>query len=164
MSNTKELEKILKETDAVLQEISAVEEKKFQAAVKNHILVIEECIKKEQALLLRFKGLEQKRVSLQKDMNAENMTLKQIIETAPPDEKVGLQAAFSSLETSLENYQEIYGRAKRAIEVNLHKINAAVEALGGSPLNENITYSVQGEKVNAPKTINTQKLRFEQNL
>lgn len=151
MNQTKELEKILIETKAILQEISVVEEEKFQAAIKNHILMIEDCIKKEQALLLRFKGIEQKRLHLQKEMNAENMTLKQIIETVSSEEKDALQAAFRELEKALKTYEEIYNRAKTAIEVNLHRINAEVEALSGFPLDENITYSVQGEKAQASK-------------
>nr|WP_294680607.1 flagellar export chaperone FlgN [uncultured Anaerotignum sp.] len=151
MSQTKELEKILIETKAILQDISVVEEKKFQAAIKNHILEIEDCIKKEQALLLRFKGVEHKRLLLQKEMQAEDMTLKQIIETVSPEERDGLQAAFYELEHALKVYEEIYGRAKTAIEVNLHRINTEMEALAGSPLNESVTYSVQGEKKQTPK-------------
>lgn len=158
MNQTEELQKVLTETSAFLKEISVVEEEKFQAAIKNHILVIEDCIKKEQALLLRSKGLEQKRINIQKAMNAEDMTLKQIIANAAPEEKEGLQAAFLELEKNLKIYEEIYNRAKTAIEVNLHRINAEVEALTGSPLNGNVAYSVQGEKTQNPRTFTSRKV------
>ena len=79
MSHTEELLKILEDTTRFLQELSIVEEEKFQAAMKNHILTLEECIKKEQALVLRSKGLDLKRTAVQKAMGAETLTLKQII-------------------------------------------------------------------------------------
>ena len=70
MSHTEELLKILEDTTRFLQEISIVEEEKFQAAMKNHILTLEDCIKKEQALVLRSKGLDLKRTAVQKAMGA----------------------------------------------------------------------------------------------
>ena len=140
MSHTKELLKILEDTSKFLLEISAVEEEKFQAAMKNHILVLEDCIKKEQALVLRSKGLDLKRAAVQKAMGAEGMTLKQIIEAADAAEKPALQTAFRELEKNLNTYQEIYHRAKTAIEVNLHRVNMHLEKMtGASP-----SYSGQG--------------------
>lgn len=158
MGQTEDLQKVLLETSTFLQEIAVVEEEKFQAAIKNHILVIEECIKKEQAFVLRSKGLEQKRRQIQKAMNAEDMTLKQIIENAAPEEKEALQAAYLELQKNIEIYQEIHGRAKTAIEVNLHKINAEIEHLTGSASGENASYSNHGEKKENPKTFTSRKI------
>lgn len=142
MSHTEELLKILEDTTRFLQEISIVEEEKFQAAMKNHILTLEDCIKKEQALVLRSKGLDLKRAAVQKAMGAENLTLKQIIEAADGEEKDSLQKAFAELEKALTKYQEIYHRAKTAIEVKLHHVNAQLEQLtGASP-----SYSEHGAK------------------
>lgn len=140
MNHTKELLKILEDTSKFLQEISVVEEEKFQAAMKNHILVLEDCIKKEQALVLRSKGLDLKRTAVQKAMGAEDMTLKQIIESADAADRPALRAAFQELEKNLKTYQEIYHRAKTAIEVNLHRVNMQLEKMTGtSP-----SYSEQG--------------------
>ena len=159
MNHTEQLLKNLKETSAFLKEISVVEEEKFQAAMKNHILVIEDCIKKEQALLLRSKGLEMKREQLQKAMGAEHMTLRQIIEAAAPEEKAPLQAAFDELTANIKTYQSIHQRAKTAIEVNLHRINKELEKMTGSPLGGvNVGYADNGEKLQKPKPFTSRKI------
>ena len=148
MSHTKELLKILEDTTKFLQEISVVEEEKFQAAMKQQILTLEECIKKEQALVLRSKGLDLKRAAVQKAMGVETLTLKQIIEAADAADKAPLQAAFSELEKALNTYQEIYHRAKTAIEVNLHRVNTQLEKMTGAVP----SYSEQGTKQQAPRS------------
>ena len=155
MSHTEELLKILEDTTRFLQELSIVEEEKFQAAMKNHILTLEDCIKKEQALVLRSKGLDLKRAAVQKAMGAETLTLKQIIETVDGEEKASLQAAFTELEKALTRYQEIYHRAKTAIEVKLHHVNTQLEQLQGtSP-----SYSEQGTKQRpAPGSFTSRKI------
>ena len=158
MSHTQELLKILEDTTKFLQEISVVEEEKFQAAMKNHILVIEDCIKKEQALLLRSKGLELKRTQIQKAMGAEQKTLRQIIETADVADKAPLQAAFLKLEEQLKHYQEVHEKAKTAIEVNLHRINTQLENLTGKTGEGNTAYSDHGQKVQKPHTFTSRKI------
>ena len=155
MNHTQELLKVLEDTTRFLQEISIVEEEKFQAAMKNHILTLEDCIKKEQALVLRSKGLELKRSAVQKAMGAETLTLKQIIEAAEEADRAPLQAAFAELEKALHTYQEIYHRAKTAIEVNLYRVNKQLEQMtGASP-----SYSEQGiKKQPAPGSFTSRKI------
>ena len=155
MSHTKELLKVLEDTTKFLQEISVVEEEKFQAAMKNHILTLEDCIKKEQALVLRSKGLDLKRAAVQKAMGAEGLTLRQIIETADETDKAPLQAAFAELEKALTKYQEIYHRAKTAIEVNLHHVNTQLEKMTGNAP----SYSDKGKKTQpAPGSFTSRRI------
>ncbi len=155
MSHTEELLKVLEDTTRFLQELSIVEEEKFQAAMKNHILTLEECIKKEQAFVLRSKGLDLKRTSIQKAMGAETLTLKQIIETVDGEDKASLQAAFTELQKTLTDYQEIYHRAKTAIEVNLYRVNKQLEQMTGATP----SYSEQGiRKQPAPGSFTSRRI------
>ena len=87
MNHTEELQKNLTETCMFLKDITAVEKEKMEAAMKNNVLILEECIKKEQALVMRSRGLDQKRQSIQKAMGAEQLTLKQIVEGASAETK-----------------------------------------------------------------------------
>lgn len=155
MSHTEELLKVLDDTTKFLRDISAVEEEKFQAAIKNQILTLEDCIKKEQALLLRSKGLELKRAAVQKAMGAETLTLRQIIEAADATDKAPLQTAFTELEKALTSYQEIYHRAKTAIEVNLHRVNVQLEKMTGAAP----SYSDKGTKTQpAPRSFTSRRI------
>lgn len=150
--------KNLTDTVALLEEISAVEEEKFQAAMKNQIFVMEETIKKEQALLLRSKGLDQKRVQLLTQMGAENLTLRQFIETLPNEERPPFQTAFDALSAAIRAYQKVHHRAKTIVESNLHRINKELERISGTPLGGEPNYVGQGEKRQDSKHFTSRKI------
>lgn len=157
MSQMEALLKNLTDTIAFLQEISVVEEEKFQAATQNRILAMEDCIKKEQALLLRSKGLEQKRQQLQEQFGAD--MLRQIIDGAAPEEKPALEAAFAELTASIKKYQEIHHRTKTIIEVNLHRINKELERMTGSPLGgSQVGYTDHGGTVQSGKNLTNRRI------
>lgn len=159
MNHTEELQKILADTNVFLKDITAVEKEKLDAALKNNILLLEECIKKEQALVLRSRGLDQKRQNVQKSMGAEQLTLKQIVEAAKPGEKEALLPLYQEMLGALAEYREVYQSAKTAIEVNLHRINAGLEGLTGkSAETPGTAYSGHGEKLEKPMTFTSRRV------
>lgn len=159
MEQKEALLKNLTDTTALLGDISRVEEEKFQAAAKNHIVVIEESIKKEQALLLHSKGLEQKRIQLLKQMGAENLTLRQFIETLSAEERPPFQEAFDALTAAIASYQKIHHRSKTIIEANLHRINKELERLSGEPLGGSTTgYTGRGEVPQGAKPFTSRRI------
>lgn len=46
--------------------LNRIEQEKLDAALKNRVSFVEDCMKKEQAAILRMRGLEQKREEAQK--------------------------------------------------------------------------------------------------
>lgn len=158
MSHTEELQKILADTNVFLKDITVVEKEKLDAALKNNILILEECIKKEQALVLRSRGLDQKRQKVQKSMGAEQKTLREIVEGASPEDKAALLPLYQELTASLKEYREIYESAKTAIEVNLHRINAGLEQMTGKPVDAGVPYSDHGEKLEKPRTFTSRRV------
>lgn len=158
MNHTEELQKILTDTNVFLKDITVVEREKLDAALKNNVLILEECIKKEQALVLRSRGLDQKRQNLQKAMGAEQLTLKQIVEAAPPEGKAVLLPLYQELTTALKEYREVYEGAKTAIEVNLHRINKGLEEMTGKPAEAGAVYSDHGEKLEKPRTFTSRRV------
>lgn len=134
MEHKDALIKNLTDTIALLGDISLVEEEKFQAAMKNQVFEMEEIIKKEQAFLLRSKGLEQSRARLLQQMGAENLTLRQFIETLPSAERPPFQEKFDALSKAIGDYQKVHHRAKTILEANLHRINKKLEQITGAPL------------------------------
>lgn len=158
MNHTEELQKILTDTNVFLKDITAVEKEKLEAALKNNVLILEECIKKEQALVMRSRGLDQKRQNLQKAMGMEQMTLKQIVEGASAEEKAMLLPLYGELTAALKEYREVYEGAKTAIEVNLHRISKGLEGLTGKPVENDMGYSGHGEKVEKPRTFTSRRV------
>ena len=158
MNHTEELQKNLTETCMFLKDITAVEKEKMEAAMKNNVLILEECIKKEQALVMRSRGLDQKRQSIQKAMGAEQLTLKQIVEGASAETKALLLPLYQEMAAALEEYKGVYEGAKTAIEVNLHRINRGLEGLTGKPAEADTVYSGHGEKVEKPRTFPSRRV------
>lgn len=122
---------VLQETNDLLIEMKADAQKKFDAAVNHKILEIENCMTKEQALILRLRGLEQKRQKIQKQVGYENLTFREIIAKQSPAEKEPLERLFLQMQEHLKEYQKIAKSAEDAMEINLHRIDRTLEQLRG---------------------------------
>ena len=157
MSNLTDFEKILTEINLFIQDLTAVEKEKFDAAVKNNILVLEDCISKEQALLLRSRGLEQKRLNAQKSMNMDGLSLKQMIDSSSEEDKKRLTPLYHEINKNLTEYKDVYSNAKNAIEVNLHRINTHLESLTGKPFQNSVAYTDHGQKINKPRSFTSRR-------
>lgn len=156
-NHTEELQKILTDTCVFLKDITDVETEKLEAALKNNVLLLEDCIKKEQALVLRSRGLDQKRQKLQKSMGAESLTLKQIVEAASAEDRAALDPLYQKLTAGLKEYREVYESAKTAIEINLHRINTGLEQMTGKQAEGGVAYSDHGEKLEKPHTFTSRR-------
>lgn len=145
---------ILKETNDLLIEMTADVQKKFDAAVNHKILEIENCMKKEQALILRLRGLEQNRQKVQKQMGYENLTFREIIAKQSPEEREPLEQMFLQMQQHLKEYQKIAKNAKNAMELNLHRIDRTLEQLRGMQAN---VYQENGNVFSEKKSFTSHK-------
>ena len=152
-----QLIKILLETIEFIDEITEVENKKFQATLKNNINTVNECMKQEQALLLKLRGIDKKRESIQKDLGFENLTFTQIIEKAPLSHKKQLSELFDTLNLKLDRYKDIFTNTQNAIEINLHNINKKLESFDvADKLNK--TYKEDGEVVTMKRSFTSRRV------
>ena len=71
--------KIIEEFIALFDHLIPIEQEKLDAAVKNRITFVEDCMHKEQAAVLQLRGLEQKREAQQKLLGMEGYTFRQIL-------------------------------------------------------------------------------------
>ncbi len=70
----KELIRVLEELIVVFEELLNSAELKLNAVKANRIVEIDDCLKKEQAILMKLKGLENKREKIMKELGYENVT------------------------------------------------------------------------------------------
>lgn len=134
--------KIIEEFIVFFEELIPVEQAKLDAAVKNRVSFVEECMHKEQAAVLRLRGLEQKREKEQERLNLAGCTFRQILDKAPEDVTVILKPLFDRLSEQVHTLQSISSSARDIIEVNLHTIQSALAA--DTPGKD--TYSASGRK------------------
>ena len=133
---------VIQELIALFEDLIPVEQEKLDAAVKNRVSFVDECMHKEQAFVLQLKGLEQKREIQQKQLGMEGYTFRQILEHAPTETAAVLTPLFDRLSAQIRLFQSINSSARDIIEVNLHVIHSALakEAMGRE------TYSASGAK------------------
>lgn len=130
---------IMNEFIGFFDELIPIEQQKLDAAVAQKVAAVEDCMNREQAFVLRLRGLEQKRERLQREMGEEELTFREIIERAPAREGERLKPLFLRLSERLSHFQSVRDGARDAIEVNLHMIRSRTEAGG-------VSYSPSGKK------------------
>ncbi|HCT91331.1 MAG TPA: flagellar protein FlgN [Lachnospiraceae bacterium] len=138
---------VIRELIALFEGLIPVEQEKLDAAIKNRVSFVEECMHKEQAFVLQLKGLEQRRETQQKQLDMENYSFRQILDQVPDETAVILKPLFDRLSTQIQLFQSINDSARDIIEVNLHVIRSALakQAVEKENAGEE-TYSASGAK------------------
>lgn len=139
--------KLIEEFIRFFDGLIPLEQEKLDAALKNRVSIIEDCMHKEQAAVLRLRGLEQKREKEQERLGMKDFTFRQILEKAPDNVSSVLKPLFDQMSEQIRTLQSISDNSKDAIEVNLHMIQMSLA--GNSPGRE--TYSASGKKTDNDK-------------
>lgn len=134
--------KLIEEFIDFFEELIPVEQNKLDAAVNNRVSFVEECMHKEQAAVLRLRGLDQKREKEQERLGMAGCTFRQILEKVPEETAAVLKPLFDRLSEQVRMLQSITDNSKDIIEVNLHTIQSALAS--NTPGRD--TYSASGRK------------------
>lgn len=117
---------IIRQLTALAGEISQVEDAKAEAASNKHHELLDGFIQKEQAQLLKLRGLEQHRMKLAKDLGWESLTFRQILEKADPEQNEELTPLFIRLEEQLKRLTRSRNASEQIIRVRIHEIETAL--------------------------------------
>lgn len=120
-------QKIIRDMIELFEEHLPLEQKKLQALQCDDVAGVEDCMKQEQALTLKIRGLEQKREKLQKELGWEGKSFREIIETAPEEHKQSLQELFDRLTNTVTVFSETNQAAMTAMEVHLRDIQRVIK-------------------------------------
>ena len=146
MDRFSELIAIIEEQIDFFSEAVIVEQKKLDAAQKNRVTFVEDCMKKEQAMVLKLRGFDKKREEIQADLGFNGLSLQQIVERCDEEKKSQLLPLTSQLKTQVSLFRSISESANTAIEVNLHAIDKVIQ------------YSKTGENEHQKKTFTSQTI------
>ena len=127
MENYVDFISLIKELIELFDALIAVEQKKLDSVVNNNISVVEECMKKEQAFVLRLRGLEQQRESIQTAMGMQGMAFREILSKVPQEISDELAPLFQELSEKVRAFQSVNDNAKDAIQVNLYQIQSVLD-------------------------------------
>lgn len=117
---------VIKDLINLFEELTGIEQLKLEAAEKNRITHVEDCINQEQAAILKLRGLDKKREIYQEQLGYKNYTFQQILSETSEEEYYPLKKLFDSLSYQVRQFQNVNESARSMIEINLHMINKAL--------------------------------------
>lgn len=110
----------------LFKDMIQIEEAKLEAAGKNRVTYVEDCMNKEQAAVLRLRGLEKRREAAQEKLGFKDYTFQQILSETTGDDYDRLRTLFGTLSNQVRQFQDTNESARSMIEINLHMINKAI--------------------------------------
>lgn len=122
-----EFENIIRELIAFFDQNQALEEAKLKAAEENRPAAVEDYMTKEQAIILKLRGLDKKREEIQKQMGWEGKSFRQILELLSEEERVKFSQLFEDLSQRVKVFQSTNESALEIISLNLRQIRAAIK-------------------------------------
>lgn len=142
---------VIRDLTEVAGHIAQIEEDKAEAASLKHHERMDGYIKKEQADILKLRGLEQHRIKLAKSLGWDCLTFRQILEKADPDKERILTPLFQGLEQQLKRLKQSRNAAEQIINVRIHELETAIARQQGGSYNNSGNVS--------PATAPRQKMR-----
>lgn len=119
---------VIEDLTQLFQELIQIEQNKLEAAKKNRITHVEECMNREQAAILKLKGLDRKREVCQEALGFKGHTFQEILSKTSGEVHDQLKNQFNTLSHYVRLFQDTNDSARTIIEINLHKVNNAISS------------------------------------
>lgn len=141
MHNLNDFKTVVGDLISFLEDFNKTEAEKLDAVQHNRVTFVEESMKKEQAAIMKLRGLDKKRESIQKDLGWEGMSFQQILSQVNDVEREELRPLFDQLNRSLHQFLDTKDSAQKALEINLHHIDKLLKKKAAE---ENGAYNSNG--------------------
>lgn len=128
----KEFQRVITDMIALFRQLTGIEQMKLKAATANRVATIEECMTKQQALILRLRGLEQEREKCQKAAGYEGMKFREILAAVSDEEREVLYPLFDGLSKEIQMFQAVNEDAEKVMSNNLRMIKKALDSKDGT--------------------------------
>ena len=116
-----------------LEQLCELAKGKTAAVQTDDLLKLDEILKREQALSLAFRGLEQKRSNLLQSMGMTNVPLSQLAAQYPPDLQLEAKQTIEALQNQYRIYRAAAEVARNTLECNLHEIEKVLSVIDDAP-------------------------------
>ncbi len=123
---------VIRELTVLAGDIAQVETAKANAAAEKRHYLLDGYIQKEQAYILKLRGLEQHRMNLAKELGWESLTFRQILEQASLRQSELLRPLFDCLDQQLKELEQARNNSERIIHVRIHEIQTLMAQRQGS--------------------------------
>ncbi len=134
----KEFIDVINELTCVFADLATIAGIKLKASAENRIATIEDCMKKEQSLSMKVRGLDTKREKLQQQMGYEGLTFRQIIDKGDEETVRLLTPVFEAFTYQVNMYKTSNESVTSSININLRKIQRDIENRQGIRYQKNL--------------------------
>lgn len=147
MIKSDDLMQLFDELGGLFDQLILFEEKKVECISQNDIDGLDSSMNEEQALLLKLRGLDQRREKLLTDMGLQDQTFRQLIHHTEGEEQEALQSRFETLSDKTDRLKTAIDYTKKLIELHQHGVETLLNRMSqGSPG----TYDPAGSPVQFP--------------
>ena len=111
-----------------LDELTEIQKDKTLAVRRDDLMGVDACMKKEQAISLSLRSMEQQRLKLLRELGLDSVPLSALERHCPPEQRQAASEAAGRLRSSYEIYRSAADVSRSTLEVNLHQIEQIIDA------------------------------------
>lgn len=139
------------------REFLALEQNKLEVLKQGALDRLDECMKKEQASVLKARGLEQERLSFMKQTPNPKAAFRELIPLFPAKDQEKLQSLYEELSSILIKIKELNRESSRIAEQKLHTASTLIDKIRKQPELQKI-YSEKAGSKNQPSVFLSTKI------
>ncbi|MCI8645240.1 MAG: flagellar protein FlgN [Firmicutes bacterium] len=136
-----QFEQIINQMIALFEENLPLEQEKLRAVQEDDVAAVEDCMKREQAVVLQMRGLEKKREDIQKANGWAGLTFREIIAKAPREKQHAYSQLLEKLENSISLFQDANECAMDTLRIHQKEIEKVIKFK-----DPNGTYNQEGQQ------------------
>lgn len=148
-----QFEQVINQMIALFEEYLPLEQEKLKAVQESNVAALEDCMTREQAVVLKLRGMDQKREAAQRQNGWEGKTFREITELVPDEKKELYRQLFEKLSNAMTLFRSANESAMDTMTIHLREINKAIKEKDKTG-----TYSQEGNPLNADKPMTNQKV------
>lgn len=116
-----------------LSQLTKLVHRKIEVAQMDDLEALDEILNEEQALALAFRGLEQKRLNLLRELDLSEVPLAQLSTHFPPEMEEAVRQTAAELMEQYRTYHDGAQTARGILEHNLREVDRVLAVLNADP-------------------------------
>ena len=116
-----------------LSQLTKLVHRKIEVAQMDDLEALDEILNEEQALALAFRGLEQKRLNLLRELDLSEVPLAQLSAHFPPEREEAVRQTAAELMEQYRTYHDGAQTARGILEHNLREVDRVLAVLNADP-------------------------------
>ena len=116
-----------------LSQLTKLVHRKIEVAQMDDLEALDEILNEEQALAVAFRGLEQKRLNLLRELDLSEVPLAQLSAHFPPEMEEAVRQTAAELMEQYRTYHDGAQTARGILEHNLREVDRVLAVLNADP-------------------------------